>query len=499
MIDYQRLTPMPPSAKILGYLFGLPVREYLLFLTTVPFLAYAVWQGNMPVQPVCRYYLVFFCSVVLYHLAGLAAGTVLKKKAAGKTAQLLVVLLYFVIPRLSLLGFGAFQYFTVLPEFFQDLAPQMVLQDAEFKAAAPLIVDQNPNFFGIEFNITQFSLFIQAGLIIGFWTVLWRKWKRQEHHLLGKPFAAAGMAWLVMLMLGNSLPLIHPGKIFPMQKMIEYADYEYARFLTRQEQMSKDQEKGISRNRVPQISYGPKPSQQMLVIMPRDHWRKVEGSVVAGLYGIICLIGALLLVSCITPTADQYQAGLRRARKHGLSRAPPWTDEASALPWAVIIGAIGALSWIWFGREIFGSRWFSGALLTPASEAALCAAFMLPVICYQCVMEHYGRAKALLFAFVIWVVPVGVAVLWLVTGNPATSMHFFALSAIIMPFFALHEAAGLSAVFGEHGGQSAAITSQIGVALRHALQLHAALALLLVGHRLIAAGKIRQAIMAAKK
>ena len=27
LVDYQRLTPMPPAAKIRGYLFGLPVRE----------------------------------------------------------------------------------------------------------------------------------------------------------------------------------------------------------------------------------------------------------------------------------------------------------------------------------------------------------------------------------------------------------------------------------------------------------------------------------------
>ncbi len=36
-IEYQRLTPLSPLTKIAGYLFGLPVREYCLFLVTLPF------------------------------------------------------------------------------------------------------------------------------------------------------------------------------------------------------------------------------------------------------------------------------------------------------------------------------------------------------------------------------------------------------------------------------------------------------------------------------
>jgi hypothetical protein len=32
VIDYQRLIPMSPLSKVMGYLFGLPVREYVMFL-----------------------------------------------------------------------------------------------------------------------------------------------------------------------------------------------------------------------------------------------------------------------------------------------------------------------------------------------------------------------------------------------------------------------------------------------------------------------------------
>ena len=46
VIDYQRLIPMSPLAKVLGYLFGLPVREYVMFLATLPFTAWSLWRGR---------------------------------------------------------------------------------------------------------------------------------------------------------------------------------------------------------------------------------------------------------------------------------------------------------------------------------------------------------------------------------------------------------------------------------------------------------------------
>ena len=47
VIDYQRLIPMSPLAKVAGYLFGLPVREYVVFLVTLPFTAWLLWRGRV--------------------------------------------------------------------------------------------------------------------------------------------------------------------------------------------------------------------------------------------------------------------------------------------------------------------------------------------------------------------------------------------------------------------------------------------------------------------
>ena len=88
MVDYQRLTPMTPLSKIVGYLFGLPIREYVLFATTLPFTIYCIFVGNIPLGVVAEVYGMLFTSAILYHLTGCVAGTVVKRRHfAGCVAQ----------------------------------------------------------------------------------------------------------------------------------------------------------------------------------------------------------------------------------------------------------------------------------------------------------------------------------------------------------------------------------------------------------------------------
>ena len=83
-VDYQRLAPMSPLAKTLGYLFGLPVREYVMFLATLPLTALSLWKGHVPAAAWLPVYGVFLLSVLLYHLTGLVSGTVVKNKRWAK-------------------------------------------------------------------------------------------------------------------------------------------------------------------------------------------------------------------------------------------------------------------------------------------------------------------------------------------------------------------------------------------------------------------------------
>src|SRR5436190_82809 len=62
VIDYQRLIPMSPLSKVLGYLFGLPAREYVLFFVTVPFSAWLLWRGQVGWRVWLPLYAVVFSS-----------------------------------------------------------------------------------------------------------------------------------------------------------------------------------------------------------------------------------------------------------------------------------------------------------------------------------------------------------------------------------------------------------------------------------------------------
>ena len=122
VLDYQRLAPMTPLAKVLGYLFGLPIREYLLCLATFPFTLWCLWKGGVPFYVAAELYATFFCSAILYHLTGLIAGTVLKNRRwAFLVSMGIVFLLYTLIPQLAKFGLVYFRYLTVRPVFDQHM------------------------------------------------------------------------------------------------------------------------------------------------------------------------------------------------------------------------------------------------------------------------------------------------------------------------------------------------------------------------------------------
>ena len=54
VLDYLRMSPMTPLGKIIGYLYGMPSREYFLFLLTVPFMLFAIIVGEVAWSKVLR-------------------------------------------------------------------------------------------------------------------------------------------------------------------------------------------------------------------------------------------------------------------------------------------------------------------------------------------------------------------------------------------------------------------------------------------------------------
>ena len=359
VIDYQRLTPLSPLAKVFGYLFGLPIREYIMAACTLPFTAWALWRGQVPAGAWMAVYAVFLSSAVLYHLTGLVAGTVVKNRRWAFLVSIGVVFaLYTVIPQAAKFGLTTFKYLTVWPVFEENI---LHLLPRAASGAVRLAQKMSPEvrFFGLSFSETVFTLFSQSGLILTFVVMLWRRWRQPEAHLLGKLWAVGLMAWTQIMLLGNALPLIVPGLIFPSR--------EFQRRLYQ--------------------SAGWRPTVS-------------EGVAMIGLYGLVALGLMLVLILIITPTLDGQARGWHRARKLGITR-PPWHSDAATALWFVLALALtGTAGWSVFAHELIGSHWFAGVALPAWTPAVFALVLLTAGVAFHALLEHWGgRAVFLAVVF----------------------------------------------------------------------------------------------------
>ncbi|MEY3896146.1 MAG: hypothetical protein RLZZ214_1666 [Verrucomicrobiota bacterium] len=319
VIDYQRLIPMSPISKVLGYLFGLPVREYLMFAVTLPFTAWALWKGEVAMGVWVPLYAVFITTTLTYHLTGLVTGTVVKNRRWAFLISIgLVFCLYTVVPQMARFGLVFFKYLTITPVFMESL-PGILPQTAASIVATGQKLAPEVKFFNLGFPEAVFTVFCQGGLILTFIVMLCRRWRRTESLLLGKIWATGFFIWVQILLLGNALPLIEPGNLFPSRE--------------------------ISRRVLDWSGWAPKA------------WEAVAMS---GVYGFATLLLLFAMTHIITPSAEIQIRGWRRVRKEGRASLPVLSDAATAFGWVVIMALAGAGGWFVFTQALVESRWFPG-------------------------------------------------------------------------------------------------------------------------------------------
>ena len=210
-LEYQRLTPMSPLAKIIGYVLGLPIRETVLCLMTLPFTICTILVGEIPLDLVGALYLVMATSSLMYHMTGFLAGIVVKNRfMSGLLSQLLMIVLYLLLPQLSRLGYVIFLYLTVRPVFIESVE---ALFDRQEQGQLP-VADTEP-FFNMEIPLVLFTLLMQGFLFSVFLLVVYRRMRNQEEHLLGKFSAIPVFGGFVTILLGTILPGIPNESIYP--------------------------------------------------------------------------------------------------------------------------------------------------------------------------------------------------------------------------------------------------------------------------------------------
>lgn len=397
VIDYQRLMPMSPLAKVLGYLFGLPVREYVMFAATLPFTAWSLWRGQVPMKIWLPLYAVMCSSTLLYHLTGLVTGTVVRNRRWAFLASIGVVFsLYTVIPQMAKFGMVFFKYLTITPVFEESL-PGLLPESAG--AAVNLIQRLAPTakFFDLDLPEAVFTAFSQGGLILTFVIMLCRKWRRAESHLLDKLWATGFFIWIQVLLLGNALPWIDSGKLFP--------SLGFSRFV----RLKPD--------------WSPAPT---------------EAVVMCGVYGLVTLLTIFVLTAVITPSTELQIRGWRRARKHGLAAIPMLTDAASSFWFVLVMALAGGAGWYLFTQAVVESRWFPGQEVPVSTLAFFGVVMLVYSVAFQALLEGRGGRAVGLAAILAGVLPLMAGTVLGTLNNRLVPVASWmaGISPLSMPFYA---------------------------------------------------------------
>ena len=401
VIDYQRLAPMKPLSKVLGYLFGLPIREWALFSITLPFSLLSMIWGGVPLMVIVQIYSVIIVAAMVYHMTGLLAGTVMKNRRAAYLGSIgLVFVLYTILPQISKIGLPYFKYLTINP-VIQESGRYFVGREMEMLIETAENLVPTARFFNLDLPQAVFTLFSLGVLLFIMGMMLWRRWRKKESHLLGKTAAVSFFTWLQLVLIGNALPLIENGDIFPS-------------------------------NSFSSSFFGLKNHYRSRSIDPE------EALIMVGAYGLTTIIMLWLMTFLITPTSEGLIRGWRRARKRGLSKLSFISDPASATPWVLLMALLGTIGWTYFATAILHSRHFPEYELTSLAPPAFAIVMTVSALAIQTIMEIKGRKFVGLFAIIAGVIPIMVG-----TVAVTSSMEFltftvwlFAICPLAWPFFA---------------------------------------------------------------
>ena len=368
LLDYQRMTPMNPLSKIIGYIFGIPTREYYMFLFTLPFLGHAILVGKLPWGNIIQLYSVFFCSVILYHLTAHAVGLVVPKpRAASWVSRIVVLGLYVVLPGLGQTGISFLSFLTILPTYFGKIFP--LLNDQGVQNVGRLkskLVDfwQDVPFFDFAISPTTFTFLMQGLLILILLVTGHRKWRNQALPSLSKPSALLIYSIFQFLLLGCLWTFFDKGE---------------ASGLIGQE-LSAHQFSGKE--------------------------EKILGLIlVIGIFFSLSLLFILCLINICCPNQHLYLKGIQRISKFNLARIPRMADEGSGLVLMLVLSIITLFTYsVLIKLALHSDAWelnssFLSLCLIPAST------LLLAVIYLQASREQWFNLGFWGFVGLLWITP----------------------------------------------------------------------------------------------
>lgn len=177
ILDFHRVSPQSPLELALGFLFGAPIREYLLTALTMPFMLFCVMMGYPDFRDLFQIELLLFFTAVTLHAISLVGGLAMKGTMTGQNALgFTIVIGIFVVGPL----FGAFRWLTGL-----------------------LRGETHLDLFFLPLPWLAFVILHMAVPLTVFMIAATRKMESERLHGLTKPQALASMATLGLLAVGG--------------------------------------------------------------------------------------------------------------------------------------------------------------------------------------------------------------------------------------------------------------------------------------------------------
>ena len=318
ILDFHRVSPLTPTELTLGFFFGAPIREYILFTCTLPFSLLCLAFGTPTVHGFVQLMVLLIASAWVFH--GLALLNALLAKARANPRGVVGLVIFVVL-------FGGNLLFGLS------------------RSAALVDMDLRLTFYGISLPWLAVVLLNLASLLFFIYLAARRKTGAERIHPLSKIQSIAALATLSFLLVGT--------------------------------------------------------------IWGRQEYAVME---IVSLY--LLVITSVVLIVLITPSRAEYDKGLWRARKEGLTHLPWWDDLSLNRVFLAITCAIvlATASFIWNG-----DTGLQAGAIEPTSTGSfpLAIAASVLVVAYFALAHQYfalrfgprGRIYFALFLFLAWVVP----------------------------------------------------------------------------------------------
>jgi len=176
ILDFHRVSPVSPAALALGFFFGAPIREYVLFATTLPLAALCLAYGTPSLHGFVQLMIVLIGAAWLFH--GLAIMNALISRPRTSSRGMIGIVVF-------VLFFGSYAYLGLS------------------RSAALVDLGLRLSFYGISLPWLAVVLIYLSALLFFIYLACVRRMTSDRIHPMTKPQATGAIATLAVLLLGG--------------------------------------------------------------------------------------------------------------------------------------------------------------------------------------------------------------------------------------------------------------------------------------------------------